>query len=170
MLSWTCPTRGDRGPWVTDQCLAIKIRIFKFFSRIFSGPGGQFSLVVAISMYICMYIWIPDCIHGSSTHVNSEESCQPTRKSSKNKELFWIAYMDWPRVGGVLLVDWCTHQLVIDNGRIFIDNVCQVVDNWLLVIDYGWWLIANSWPVIDGDWWLIDGDLKIMSRELVTSD
>ena len=44
--------------------------------------------------------------------------------------------MDWPRVGGVLLVDWCTHQLVIDNGRIFIDNVCQVVDNWLLVIDY----------------------------------
>ena len=28
----------------------------------------------------------------------------------KNKELFWIAYMDYPGVGGVWLVDWCTRR------------------------------------------------------------
>ena len=28
--------------------------------------------------------------------------------SLKNKELFWIAYLDRPCVGGVRLVDWCT--------------------------------------------------------------
>ena len=31
-------------------------------------------------------------------------------QSPKNKELFWIAYMDPPRVGGVQLVDWCTRR------------------------------------------------------------
>ena len=38
------------------------------------------------------------------------ESRQPTRKSPKNKELFQIAYMNCPRMGGVRRVDWCTHR------------------------------------------------------------
>ena len=35
---------------------------------------------------------------------------QPTCRAFKNKELFQIAQMDRPRVGGVRLLDWCTRQ------------------------------------------------------------
>ena len=61
---------------------------------------------------------VPDCIHGSSTCGNSEESCRPTQKSPKNKEFFRIAQMDSPPMGTrkslvnqLGLVNWCTRQL-----------------------------------------------------------
>ena len=50
---------------------------------------------------------------------DSEESLRPTRKSPKNKELFWIAYMDRPRVGGAWLVDWCTRRPSLKNNELF---------------------------------------------------
>ena len=76
---------------------------------------------------------------------NLEESRWPTRKSPKNKEMFWIAYMDRPRVGGVQLVDWCTCQ---PTHRALRTGSCSRLHPWM----------GHAWEVFD---WCIFGPTHI---------
>ena len=82
---------------------------------------------------------VSDCIHGSSTRGNSEESRLPTRKSLKNKELVRIAYINRPRVGGVWRVDWC---ICWPTCKALKKRSCSRLHQWMV----------HAWEVFD--WWI----------------
>ena len=67
-------------------------------------------------------------------------TCRPTRRALK-KELFWIAYMDCPCMGGLSLVDWCnwgpTHRAL--KTRIYSRLYPWKVHVWEV---FDWWTRA----------------------------
>ena len=75
--------------------------------------------------------------------------------SPKNKELFWIAYMDRPCVGGVQIVDWWTRQ---STHRALKTRSCSRLQP----------CKVHAWVVFD--WWtgaFVDQLVKLKKQEVL---